>query len=411
MTNCKLVLPLLVGLAFFSSKTRSPDRELTVSISWLLFFVLSRIFLNCSKHRESAFIIITIGFVSKLLFAFFESISLVYQVTNSIIILSSGLVVLLRIPDTIIKQISCFAGLSILISIFQISGFTWAQMAGSAFFDKGASTIELLFQGFDVAKEGGILQTRPDGFTHANNLTSQLLLFFYAYVFFHLICFSKSIASLKVSLLLISFAAALNSGKVFVLGVVFIWIASVFVRDSRRGEVFNGVRITLVGYLLYAVNYPGLFILNFNPDLFILNGADRVLNLGDTIGTNMLNGFAEMLQSFVSYNFISADTILTQVMANEKVEAISGVAALTDRKYIILLIAIGGIILKSEGWRFRSISFPQLKSGSIIIGAALVASLFGGAFYNTIWFVFFVSFPVAPIILRYVNVEKPWRNQ
>jgi len=409
MTIYKSVLPLLTGIALFSSKTRFPDYELTVTASWLLLFVSSQIFLSHSKRKEPAFIIVLTAIFAKTISIFSPgSISVIYQVASFVIITSSGLVVLLKIPNTIVKQISWFAGFSILISLFQISGFVWAQMIGSAFFDKGSSSIDLLFQDFELAKEAGLLQTRPDGFTHANNLTSQLLLFFYAYVFFHLTCSYKSIPSFKVSLFLISFAAALNSGKVFVLGVILIWIVSLIVRDSIRAKVLNGIKITVIGYLFYAFFYPGLFVLNFNPDLFVLNAADRVLNLGDIIGTNMLNGFAEILQSLASYNFVSVNTISNQGLMAEKIDAISGIAALSSKKYfLILIIAIGGIILKIEDWRFRSIGFPQFKSGSIIIGAALTASLFGGSFYNTIWFSFFISYSIAPIILRYVVVEKP----
>jgi hypothetical protein len=338
-----------------------------------------------------------------------------YYFGSSILLAMAGLAVFLFRPTLLLRQMYVLAAVSIGMSLLQINGIAWAQSFGSAVEDKGLSSVAVFGATFQDAELAGLLQTRPDGFTHANNLTSQLLLLFYTWA---LICYlgtAKRLRAASMGLGLIAFACALNGGKVVVLGVLLVQVAALlFVRKRLRLGI--AVITTGVAYAAYYILFPGVFITNFNPDLFVHNASDRVVNLGVALGTERLTPLALAIAKLGTGSYIPQDYVL---LHNFNMESETQVYSGWARLGPLLPFAAVGAIALLYGWRTRADASPLLRRrnmgiGAILLAAALSACLCGGPFYQTIWFCFFAAPVFAPWIVaayreRFATTQEPPR--
>ena len=403
-----LVLPLLVCLAAFSSKAKFPDYELTLFFSWALFLTCALLFIRSFRYRAMAVVLVSLLVVVRILNQLTAAPAVImncYFAGGFVIMAFAGLSVFLKVPTLLLWQMYWLAAISVIISLLQIHGVPWAQEFGSAISDNGLSGGRVWFQGYDVvySESAGIPQARPDGFTHANNLSSQLLLMFYAFCFY---CFTAKTGLPKArnaGLFVIAFASALNAGKVVVLGIILIWLTSLVLGNVRKKRLLLAIAITLGAYWLYGVLFPGLFILNFNPDRFIYNASGRIINFGVMAKTEIFVPLAGLVRSFGTDRYITYQEIL---MMNDEVEgyseAYSGIVAMIPYLPVILVgVFVTAFLWKSEAWRLDRLRMANLRSGSVIMAVALLATVFGGPFYRTVWFAFFLSLVIAPLLCRF----------
>jgi hypothetical protein len=403
-----LVLPLLAGLAAFSSKTKFPDYELTLFFSWALFLTCAFLFIRSIRYTAIAVVLVLFLIVIRVLIQASDAPAAImncYFAGGLVVMAYAGLAVFLKVPTLLLRQMYWLSVISVIMSLLQIHGVVWAQEFGSAIGDKELSAGRVWFQVYDIVVEesAATLQARPDGFTHANNLSSQLLLMFYAFCFY---CYTAESGLLKASnagLFVIAFASALNAGKVVVFGIVLIWLASLVLGNVRKKRLLLAIAITLGAYGLYGVLFPGLFILNFNPDIFVYNASGRIINFGVMAKTEMFVPLADLVRSLGTDRYIPTDDILMQNYAQEEVsEAYSGIGNLAPYLPVILVgVCVTAFLWKSEAWRLRWLRLANLRSGSLIMAVALLASVFGGPFYRTVWFAFFLSLVIAPLLCRY----------
>jgi hypothetical protein len=405
-----LVLPLLAGLAAFSSKTKFPDYELTLFFSWVLFLTFASLFIRSFRYRELAVVLVSLLIVIRVLIQLTDAPAVItncYFVGGIVLMVFAGLSVFLKIPALLLRQMYWLAAISVIISLLQIHGVPWAQEFGSAIDDNGLSAGRVWFQGYEVVchESAPLSQARPDGFTHANNLTSQLLLMFYAFCFY---CFTAETGLPKASsagLFVIAFAIALNAGKVVVLGIILIWLTSLVLGNVRKKRLLLAIAITLGAYWLYGVLFPGIFILNFNPDLFVYNASGRIINFGVMANTEIFVPFADLVKSLGTGRYISEiDFLLLNNLAAGYSVAYSGIGTMIPYLPVILVgVFVTAFLWKSEAWRLDRLGMANLRSGSVIMSVALLASVFGGPFYRTVWFVFFLSLAIAPLLCRFYD--------
>lgn len=410
ITASSLVLPILAGLAAFSSKRRFPDYELTQFFSWALFLVCAYIFCRSFKHRPFAVLLVVCMFVIRSVILLSDVPPLVqgvYFVGGFVIVIMASFAVMLKAPETLLRQMYWLSAISVVVSLLQIHGVMWMQEFGSALADKGLSAGRVWFQGYDVVAEesASTVQARPDGFTHANNLTSQLLLMFYAYCFFYYTVRTGLPRASGFGLFLIAFASALNAGKVIVLGIAAIWAVSMVLGRVHKGHALKAVLITAAAYLLYSFLSPGLFILNFNPDMFAYNASGRIINFGVMAKTDTFVPLAEFVRNFSTDKYIPADFIAAQNYALEELgETYSGLGAMAPYLPVLLpTLLVIAFVWSTEVHRLRSLYIYNLRTGALIMAVALAASILGGAFYRTVWFTFFLSLTIAPLLWRFYD--------
>lgn len=401
------VMPLLVGLAAFSSKERFPDYQLTHLIYWSLLIVFGVIFVQNFKHRQLALLLFSAVVIVRLLILPFPNISSLKYMSiflYAIIVIFSGTCLILKKPILLLRQMYWLSIISIIMSLLQINGVLWAQEIASALDWKVPSTTPFLFQMYSPDLWGGSTQTRPDGFTHANNLTSQLLLFFYAYSFFFFSFKSDFPKPPAKYHFFIAFACALTAGKVIILGILAInAIAWLFLRKNNERLLFRTLVVTLTAYLLYFMLFPGLFILNFNSDLFIFNAMGRIINLSDIYGFSILQPFVDFLSGLSSNQYIDIHAQNALLMGTASEEAFSGIAFMAEYLPIIIpSVIIVGLLWVIRLRRLDNLYIPNMRYCTYVMLVALISSVFGGPFVNTIWFSFFLSFVLVPFILPYL---------
>jgi hypothetical protein len=402
------VLPLLIGLAAFSSKDRVPDYQLAQLFSWSLLIVLGAIFVNNFKYKKLALlllftvIIIRILLLTSLAEPIWERIS---HMLYAIIVICAGACLVLKKPILLLKQMYLLSALSIVISLLQINGVLWAQEFGSGIDSTFPGDEPMLFHGLDVSYDYVMSQSRPDGFTHNNNLTSQLLLFFYAYTF-HLTSFGDNFTKPPYRwLFFIAFACALTAGKVIILGILVInAVAWVFLGKKDAGRLFYTLAVTLTAYLLYFILFPGLFISNLNLDWFIYNALGRVINIQSLTGLTIFQPFIDFLAGLLPNSYLGVENQVQFLEHALSDVAISGVAYLIDFLPVFILgtATISIFLLRSLRYQY-DLGIPRMRLFLVIMLTALVCSLFGGPFVTSIWFVFFLSFLLIPIIFPYLS--------
>jgi hypothetical protein len=388
-----LILPFLIALALFPSKGEFSSILLAEFFSWSLLITFSFIFVQNYKYKDHALFCILILTLFKISAEMTgnSTFDLIYRAIYVVVVFFAGSSMVLKNHTSLLRQMYWLSGLSIIISLLQIFGVLWAQELGSAISWKGAGNYPVLFQAYSEDFNPAMSQFRPDGFSHANNLTSQLLLFFYAYSYFFATFSTGLTKPVFRWLFIITFAGALTGGKVFVFGIFMINLFTfIFLRKDNIEKVFFSLILTLFAYLLYFLLFPGLFLINFNYQLFISNALDRIANI---ILLHDLNTFSLLIDSSI-------------LEASNSVDAISGLAYLSTLRNApaFLFVAVVLFVLWLRALKtLKNDYIFNVRFLSIIMMVALISSLVGGPFCFTIWFFFFASIVSVPFTFRLLS--------
>jgi len=403
-----LTLPLLAGLAAFSSKDRFPDHELTLFFSWSLLLVLGVIFVANFKYRGPAIVLFAAAVLIRALALAAPDVGVLQMAwiaLYAVITIVAGACLVLKRPVLLLRQMYWVSILSVLMSLLQIHGVQWAQEFGSAIDWKVRGETPVLFQPYSYDLEIPMSQSRPDGFTHANNLTSQLLLFFYAYAVFHC-SFKTNLPRPPLRwLFMIALASALSAGKVIVLGMLaVIAVAWLLPKRPDRKALFRTLTVTLAAYGLYFALYPVLFVINFNLDWFIVNAMGRIVNLQSVTGISTFQPLIELLSSWYSNDYLEIRNPETWLLDVATLEAYSGIASMVDYLAVIVpVVVVGGILLVRSLRRLDELPIRNMRHLVVIMLLASISSVFGGPFVTTVWFMFFLSFSLIPLTLPYLS--------
>lgn len=392
----KSLLPLLVLLAAFSSKEGFYSEYVVILSSWLLVIFSGCISIGIVKYK-SIFTAITFFCVfSKLITIFFPDtlfINYIYSITFAIILGVAAIGSFLKIPKLIIKQIFIFSFISLTISLFQVLGLESFQSFGSAALDKGLSNYDVLLQKYDAVTEVSLLQSRPDGISHANNLTSQLLCFFYTYcIVFYTIIYTKKLPYINIFIL--SLACAINAGKVVIGCVVLLYIFLIFNKSVKKKYLAYFVCLNILAYYVYFLLFPGLFILNFNLDYVSLNILGRIANFGAVTGYDFITVFAKNYVEYFGGQYITTDYISYEINQQDiNSESYSGLSRVFNYLIVFPFIII---LLRNikKTLNFGNIITPNvglLNDCAICFGIVGFLTLFGGPFYKTVWYAYFIS--------------------
>jgi len=407
-----LALPLLAGMAAFSNKDRFPDVELTYLFSWLLLFALGVIFVGSFKYRGPAIAVFIAVVLVRALLAIAPEIgglSLVSIALYALITIVAGAALVLKEPILLLRQMYWLSAISIAISLLQIQGVVWAQEFGSAVDWKVRGDFDVLFVPYSDDFKFAMTQSRPDGFTHANNLTSQLLMFFYGYALF-LYSFRTGLPRPPLLwLFVIAFACALTAGKVIVLGILMTHAIAWLVPRKRDWKaLLRTLAVTLAAFALYFVLFPGLFIINFNLDWFIFNAMGRIMNLQSFAGITTFQPLVDLLSGWYSNKYLDIENPERWLFEEGTVtaEAFSGISFMLDYFWIIVPGTIVGVILLAMSLRrLEGLPVRNLRYLVMIMFCTSVSSVFGGPFVTTVWFLFFLSFSLIPVTLPYLSTR------
>jgi len=401
----RLLLPLLVGLAAFSSKERSPDLQLTYLCSWALLLVSSVISIRTFRVPWIARILAFAAIIARVLSHLSPDnagLAMANMVSSAPLLLVAGASAFVVIPRVLLRQIYWTATASVVMSLLQLGGVIWAQDFGSAADWKGAGHVPLLFQPYRPDLLLNMAQWRPDGITHANNLTGQLLLMFFAYAVALYSARSNAVRPALKSVFMIAFAGALSGGKVVLVGIGLVGLVALIVPGSAKGKVVSAGIACLLAYLLGATLYPGVFAYTYNPNLLFANASVRMSNTGLTERSEL---FASLTRAVSETRFDSfpASEMDPSVVPDE---AISGVAQLVPYAAVILptLVFVGW-------WQARRIRQLVVRFGSALaydstlMAVACVASILGGPFFRTTWFTFFASLALLPLLAPWLRIQ------
>jgi hypothetical protein len=282
--------------------------------------------------------------------------------------------------------------LCILISGLQLYGITSLQFIGSGIETKGYSSFPVFFQ--DLNSISGITtsQARPNGITHANNLTSMFLLFFYIIT----ITFIINNKSGYLTLAVVSFASVINGGKI----IVIIFLISFFylftIKLLMKTLIIRIILITFLPYLCFYFLFPGVFIYNFSFDVFLGNIFGRLIDIGVTFNNKFITDISitaiKIIPSETFVNNHSTDHIISATSVNKN--AYSNMTLIGNYIFIYLLFILFSIIFFLKYLRDNHLCLLILLSST--------AYIFASPLITTTWYVFFLSSP-AFVILDFIK--------
>jgi len=317
-------------------------------------------------------------------------------------ILGVGTKMLRDYPLLMFRQIAWISVISIILSFLQIMSVQWAQSLTNYYWYKGGGDYSYLFVSWlDLPGVSG-LQIRPVGFSSANNITSQYLSFFYAFTF---LWFTANNGRYKPSLMwafIVAFACALTGAKIVVLIIFLVNIMALLI-VKQKILVFRLFLVTCLAYFCYWLLFPGLFVFNFNLDIFAFNAMIRVTDL--LLRTEI--PYSEYILSYLSQyqtgEFIGRRSVLGTVKQLGG-NTISGVGSIIE--YIQILVMACLLLLPFWIFRLRKLTnsfFVDTKKLPFIMLMAVIGSALGGPFLFTPYFWFFFSFVLYPLTVLFVK--------
>jgi len=337
----------------------------------------------------------------------------IYFVPYSILIIGVGTKMFRDYPYLMLRQIKWICAISIILSIMQIMGVQWAQSLTNFYHLLGGSAESyLLVRWSDLPAISGI-QVRPVGFAHANNALSQFLLFFYA---FSILWFADKKLRFKPPLkwmFIISFACALTGAKLVIAGIVLINItALLIVKPSNKLYLFRVFFTVFISYVCYWFLFPGLFVFNYNFDLFAFSSLLRLASIMHVAEIP----YAEKIYSFFSQyqtgDYMGSRSVINTVgISGDDISGMTGLGLIINDLTIIIFT----FLLLAPFWltRLRKLArYPNkldMHKLPVIMLVAGVASLGGGPFLYSSYFWFFFSFalyPLSVLLLRPFRVES-----
>jgi len=400
-----LFVPLLAFNATFSSKPIFPDILLHLILSNSLIIVSMIIFYQACKNKVIAISIPALVIVLRLA-RYGEAgesiLSTIYFVPYSILFIVVGTKLFKDYPVLVAKQIVAICVISITLSFLQIIGVQSAQSLTNFYYKTGGTSNFYLFVNWDNLPEIETIQVRPVGFSQANNVVSQYLLFFYAYVAGLYLKAERYLRPPLFWLFIISLAGALTGAKVVIASIIFVNLA-LFILCNR---VKMAIKISIVSSSAYAIYYlifPGLFVYNFNIDLFAFNAMVRVKHMMLSGGYEYLSWVISVLSEFNTGQYIGNKSV-DEAVATIKDVNITGIGTIVE--YLRYIIPV--ILIAVPFWAYKLKLLPvhlyiNIKRTPILMGLASLASTAGGPFIFTPYYWFFSSVVLFPITLKLIK--------
>jgi len=280
----------------------------------------------------------------------------------------------------------------------QILGVQWAQSLANFYWYKGGATESCLFVRWsDLTTFTGI-QMRPVGFASANNVVSQYLLFFYAFSILWWVDKKQGFQQSLKWLFIISFACALTGAKVVLAGIVLIDITVLLIAFAKnKVYLFRVFLTTLFAYFCYWLLFPGLFVHNYNLDLFAFNSMIRLSFLMQYVDIPYAEYIYSFLSRFQTSDYVGQRSVI-RTIENFGATKMTGI----ETVIIYLPAIIPACFLLAPLWlaRLRKIvhnPYVDMRILPFIMLVSVVASSMGGPFLFTSYFWFFFSFAMYPL--------------
>lgn len=410
-----LLLPLLVLSVTFSGKPVYPDVWLHQIISSAFIICAIIVFYrSCRKNIILAFgVPISLVLLRIIRFQYGEESGVfeaIYFVPYSILLLGVGTKMVRDHPLLMLRQIIWICAISIVLMLMQIMGVQWAQSLTNFYWYNGGSTESYLFVWWSDLPPASGIQMRPVGFASANNVLSQYLVLFYA---FGILWFADKTQRFKPPLkwlFIISFACALSGAKVVLSGVVLINIAALLIaKKESKLYLFRVFLTTLFAYFCYFLLFPGLFVYNFNLDLFAFNSMLRLSQLIHLVDIPYAGDILNFLSQFQTGEYIGQRSVmLTLKTFEDRALIITGIGTVAVFYPVIISICL----LVAPFWitRLRKSArghYVDMQKVPLIMLVATVAGSMGGPFLFTSYFWFFFSFALYPLSVLLLSQHSP----
>ena len=405
-----LLLPLLALSVTFSSKPVYPDMLVHQAISSAFIVCSMVVFYRACRHK-----LLAVGIPLAMVFLRIARIGVgdanqaaevIYFIPYIILMLGVGAKMLRDYPLLLLRQMVWICAISIVLSLLQIMGVQWAQRLAAIYVESGGAAggaeHYLLTSWSELTSESS-LQLRPVGFAQANNVGSQYLLLFYA---FTISWFAENRQRFRPPILwlfIVSFACALTGAKVVVGGIVLGNIAALMFFPQKL-RIVRIVLVTGFAHFCYWLLFPGVFIYNFNIDLFAFNA---MLRLADLLGHDdipYLKDVFVFLSRYQTGDYIGQRSVAgTLDMLTDSVSGIGSVI------YYLPFIVSTAVLL-APFWISRLLKlartpYVNTRKMPIVMLVVAVASAAGGPFLFTSYFWFFFSFALYP--LSVLLLRKP----
>lgn len=400
------LLPLLILNVTFTSKPIYPEVLLHQVFSMMFIVCAIVVFYRASSNQILAISIIAALVLLRILRYADGSglLEALYFIPYGALLLGVGAKMVRDYPVLMLNQIMWICVISIFLSLLQIMGVQWAQSLTNFYWYEGGSSEAYLFVQKSVLPQVYGIQTRPVGFASANNIVSQYLLFFYAYAILWFTNRKSQYTPPLKWLFIISFACAITGAKLVIAGIVLIQIA-VWIVTNRQDYLYllRALFVTIMAYCLYWVLFPGLFVMNYNLDLFSFNLMVRLSDLLVRQGVPIADEIFMFLAFYNTGEHIGQKNLLSTV-EHLGVGEITGIGSMVRYAWILL----PAIAILVPVWFYHLSRLPiemyiNRKNLSLIMGVATVASTAGGPFLLTTYFWFFFAiamYPFSRILLK-----------
>jgi hypothetical protein len=324
--------------------------------------------------------------------------SLLYYTCLNSVFLLAGIVAALEAPSLIFRQIRFFLLLCLPLMCLQVAGAgEWTQALNTEYWiteeDVGAAktVYPMLFKGYeDVTFNYGVGQGRPAGLMHANNVLSLIIIFGFALQFGRV---RRARVTWTDALLVACMVLAM--AKIVLLCVLLMLLWMWMMRDAVSRARATGIFwLTLIGYGIYALLFPGLFELQLSGAKILYSFSVRVIDVLETFSAlddSQRSALLNMMGDAHAYNYAS----------DEDVGTLSGYAMLL-RVWPLLVGA--GVVLTPLF--FAGLARARRQSGTIAataFAAAVAVVLFPAAvpFFRAqlYWFIFgFAAVPFVTLV-------------
>ena len=306
--------------------------------------------------------------------------------------------------ELVYRQLVFIVGVTAVLEVMQIWGVHWTQVWSNQYQFGGFTREAVVFVPVDQLATSN-MQYRPVGFAHANNVLSQLLVFFTAY---HFGC---ALARRRIKLLReTAFAVAcILSGAKIVAGslIVFALIGLLFNPMGLRRYVVRLLPLYIAVTLAYFVFFPGPASYNYNVDLLVYNAQARIYDLSRFYDLPFLNNLYDFLGSFSVgffghsgadlYKLDPRETIESAGFALERVSGIASIGEYLPGVIAGVLAALIVYFLRYKELRERLHSTMKI---SLMCLLAILVSPFGGPFLFTSYFWIFAEMAFFPLMGR-----------
>jgi len=286
----------------------------------------------------------------------------------------------------------------------QIMGVEWTQYHWKLYHLIGGSTKSYLFTEWVDIYEFSSVQVRPSGFSSYNNVLSQVLLFSYAYSIYWFADKKQIYTPPLTWMFIISFACALTGAKVLALGIILINITLIFI--SKGINKLYSIRVilsTACAYFCYWMLFPGLFVYNFNLDLFSYNAMGRIQGFLEVSNFSLANNIYFFLSQYQSGDFMGVQADIY----NDDRNIGSGLTSI----FIYWPIIIPIFLVFLPNW-FSNLSkiertpYVDMQKLPILMLVAIASSLFGQPLYTSSYFIFFSSCILYPLSIYLIKPNR-----